>query len=30
VWCPVDRLSDMALPTLMKKVANHALRTIDS
>jgi A/G-specific adenine glycosylase len=30
VWCPIDRLSDMALPTLMKKVANHALRTIDS
>jgi A/G-specific adenine glycosylase len=25
VWCPIDRLSDMALPTLMKKVANHAL-----
>jgi len=25
VWCPIDRLSNMALPTLMKKVAKHAL-----
>jgi A/G-specific adenine glycosylase len=25
VWCPVDRLSDYALPTLMKKVVHHAL-----
>ena len=25
VWCPIDRLSEMALPTLMKKVANHAI-----
>jgi len=25
VWCPVDRLSDYALPTLMKKVVRHAL-----
>jgi A/G-specific adenine glycosylase len=25
VWCPVDRLSDHALPTVMKKVAKHAL-----
>jgi A/G-specific adenine glycosylase len=24
-WCPVDRLSDYALPTLMKKVVRHAL-----
>jgi A/G-specific adenine glycosylase len=24
-WCPVDRLSDHALPTLMKKVVRHAL-----
>jgi A/G-specific adenine glycosylase len=29
VWCPIDRLSEMALPTLMKKVANHALGKID-
>ncbi len=26
VWCPVDRLSEHALPSLMKKVAAHALR----
>jgi len=25
LWCPVDRLSDHALPTLMKKVVRHAL-----
>jgi A/G-specific adenine glycosylase len=25
IWCPVDRLSDYALPTLMKKVVRHAL-----
>jgi A/G-specific adenine glycosylase len=25
IWCPVDRLSDHALPTLMKKVVQHAL-----
>jgi len=25
VWCPVDRLSEYALPTLMKKVVRHAL-----
>jgi A/G-specific adenine glycosylase len=25
VWCPIDRLSDYALPTLMKKVVRHAL-----
>jgi A/G-specific adenine glycosylase len=24
VWCPLDRLSDHALPTVMKKVAKHA------
>jgi A/G-specific adenine glycosylase len=28
VWCPIDRLSEMALPTLMKKVARHALGQI--
>jgi A/G-specific adenine glycosylase len=28
VWCPIDRLSEMALPTLMKKVARHALGRI--
>ncbi|MGE3304186.1 MAG: A/G-specific adenine glycosylase [Hyphomonadaceae bacterium] len=28
LWCPVDRLSDYALPTVMKKVARHAV-TID-
>jgi A/G-specific adenine glycosylase len=28
VWCPIDRLSEMALPTLMKKVANHALKKV--
>ncbi len=27
VWCPVERLSDHALPTVMKKVARHALAT---
>jgi len=26
VWVPVDRLSDHALPNLMKKVARHALK----
>lgn len=26
VWCPLDRLADHALPTLMRKVARHALR----
>jgi A/G-specific adenine glycosylase len=25
VWCAIDRLSEMALPSLMKKVAHHAL-----
>jgi A/G-specific adenine glycosylase len=25
LWCPADRLSDYALPTLMKKVVRHAL-----
>jgi A/G-specific adenine glycosylase len=25
IWCPVDRLSAHALPTVMKKVARHAL-----
>ena len=25
VWCPLERLSDHALPTVMKKVARHAL-----
>jgi len=25
VWCAVERLSDHALPTVMKKVARHAL-----
>ena len=24
-WCPIDALSDQALPTLMKKVVRHAL-----
>jgi A/G-specific adenine glycosylase len=28
VWCQIDKLSEMALPTLMKKVANHALGKI--
>jgi A/G-specific adenine glycosylase len=26
VWCPLDRLGDMALPTVMKKIVRHALR----
>ena len=30
VWCPIERLSEMALPTLMKKVANHAMAKMDS
>jgi A/G-specific adenine glycosylase len=25
LWCPIDRLGDQALPTLMRKVAAHAL-----
>jgi len=25
LWCPIDRLSDQALPTVMKKVVRHAL-----
>lgn len=25
VWCPLDRLSDQALPSLMRKVVRHAL-----
>jgi A/G-specific adenine glycosylase len=25
VWCPLDRLGDMALPTVMKKIVRHAL-----
>ena len=25
VWCPLDRLDDQALPTLMRKVVSHAL-----
>src|SRR3546814_10375951 len=25
VWCPPARLSDYALPTVMKKVAKHAM-----
>ena len=29
LWCPIDRLSEMALPTLMKKVANFALKVSD-
>jgi hypothetical protein len=29
IWCPIDRLSEMALPTLMKKVANYALKVAD-
>ena len=24
-WCAIDRLSELALPSLMKKVAKHAL-----
>lgn len=26
LWCPPDRLGDYALPTLMKKVASHAMK----
>jgi A/G-specific adenine glycosylase len=29
VWCPIDRLSEMALPSLMKKVASFALKKSD-
>jgi len=25
IWCPPDRLGDYALPSVMKKVAAHAL-----
>jgi len=28
VWCAIDRLSEMALPTLMKKVVRHALGVV--
>ncbi len=28
-WCPIDRLSEMALPTLMKKVAHYAIKVSD-
>ena len=28
VWCAIDRLSEMALPSLMKKVARHALGAV--
>jgi A/G-specific adenine glycosylase len=28
VWCAIDRLSEMALPSLMKKVAKHAIGQI--
>jgi len=27
-WCAIDRLSDLALPTLMKKVARHAIAAV--
>lgn len=30
LWCAVDRLGDQALPTLMKKLARHALTTRES
>lgn len=26
MWCPIDKLSDLALPTLMKKVIAHGLK----
>jgi|GEM_PF-1874385 len=29
VWCPPDRFGDYALPTLMRKVAAHALTALD-
>ena len=25
IWCPLDRLEDQALPTVMRKVVRHAL-----
>jgi A/G-specific adenine glycosylase len=28
IWCDIERLSEMALPTLMKKVARHAIGQI--
>jgi A/G-specific adenine glycosylase len=28
VWCAIDRLSEMALPSLMKKVARHAVGAV--
>ena len=28
VWCAINRLSEMALPSLMKKVARHALGAV--
>jgi A/G-specific adenine glycosylase len=28
IWCPIDRLSEMALPSLMKKVARHAIGAV--
>ena len=27
-WCPIDALSDQALPTLMKKIVAHALARV--
>jgi A/G-specific adenine glycosylase len=27
-WCAIDRLSEMALPSLMKKVVRHALGNV--
>ena len=29
LWCPLDKLADYALPTVMKKVARHALTHAD-
>lgn len=29
-WCPVDRLGELALPTLMKKLARHVLMARES
>jgi len=28
IWCPIDRLSDHALPTVMRKVVSHARREL--
>jgi A/G-specific adenine glycosylase len=30
IWCPPDGLADHPLPTVMRKVADHARRALDA